>query len=139
MNVYEIAEIRNRLQSSFPKAYVNMQFEIIIYPPRNSYFRLSSVETEEELNAKILEWLSREASKSLSRASQKYHLDGINKFLGTSFTQDDMIKIYTYLGNAINHDLTIEFIRGGYDLKVIDAAVAARGAAYELGNLYAGN
>ena len=126
MNIYENPEIRGGLQRAFPKAFVNMQFEIIIYPPRNSYFRLSGVETETELNAKVLEWLSREASKSISRASQKYHLDGINKFLGTSFTQEDMIKIYTYLGNAINHELTLKFVRGGYDLRVIDDAVAAR-------------
>lgn len=79
------------------------------------------------MSAKVIEWLSREASKSLSRASQKYHLDGINKFFGTSFTQEEMIKIYTYLGNAINHELTLKFMRGGYDLRVIDDAVAARG------------
>lgn len=129
MNIYENPDIRAGLQRAFPKAFVNMQFEIIIYPPQNSYFRLSGVETEEELSAKVIEWLSREASKSLSRASQKYHLDGINKFLGTSFTQEDMIKIYTYLGNAINHELTLKFIRGGYDLRVIDDVVAARGGA----------
>lgn len=127
MNIYENPDIRGGLQRAFPQAYVNLQFEIIIYPPRNSYFRLSGVETEIELNAKIIEWLSREVSKSISRASLKYHLDGINKFLGTSFTQEGMIKIYTYLGNAINHELTLKFIHGGYDLRVIDDAVAARG------------
>jgi hypothetical protein len=37
-------------------------------------------------------------------------LNGINQFLGTSFTHDDMELIYTYLGNAIKHDKTVEFI-----------------------------
>ncbi len=127
MNVYENEDLRGRLTRAFPKMYVNRQFEAIIYPARNSYFLLTGVETEEQLNAKVLEWLSREASKSLSRASQRYHLDGINAFLGTSFTQEDMIRIYTKLGNAINHNLTLAFIRSGYDFRAIDDAAAARG------------
>jgi len=119
MNVFERREIRDRLRSAFPKYFVNSLFEIIIYPARNSYFSLGGVETEEELKARILEWLSREASKSISRVSQKYHLDGINAFLRTEFTQEDMIEIYTYLGNCCNHAKTIRFIKSGYSLSVL--------------------
>ena len=119
MNVFENAEIRHRIRAAFPKFFVNGNFEAIIYPARNSYFLLAGVETEEELNAKILEWLSREASKSISRASQKYHMNGINTFLGTDFSQDDMEQIYTYLGNAVNHQKTLRFIRSGYDMAVL--------------------
>lgn len=119
MNVYEDQSIRNKLVRAFPRAFVNHSFEIIIYPPRNSYFCLSGVETEEELCAKVLEWLSREASKSISRVSRKYHLNGINQFLGTSFTQEDMIQIYTYIGNAIHHDRTVRFVQSGYDMSVL--------------------
>jgi hypothetical protein len=27
--------------------------------------------------------------------------------------------IYTYLGNAVHHDLTLRFVRSGYDLEVL--------------------
>ena len=72
-----------------------------------------------DLVAKILEWLSREAAKSMYKESQKYHLDGINTFLGTNFTQDEMMEIYTYLGNSCNHKRTLLFIDSGYDLSVL--------------------
>jgi len=119
LNIFDSREIRKRLKEAFPKYFINQDFEIIIYPARNSYFILSDVETVIELKAKILEWLSREASKSISRQSQKYHLSGINKFLGTDFTQEDMDEIYTYLGNRCNHDKTIRFIESGYDMGIL--------------------
>ena len=76
--------------------------------------------------AKLLEWLSREAFKSQHldaawRNDQvhKYHLDGINKFCGTSFTPEEMELIYTKLGNCIRHQKTLEFIHSGYDRDVL--------------------
>lgn len=42
-------------------------------------------------------------------------MDGINKFLETDFTEEQMEVIYTYLGNSIHHSRTIEFIENGYD------------------------
>ena len=43
----------------------------------------------------------------------KYHLDGINKFLGTNFTAQEMDVIYTYLGNSVDNLKTIEFVKSG--------------------------
>lgn len=119
MSIFENPEIRYRLAGAFPKFFVNSNYEIIIYPARNSYFLMADIETEHDLNAKILEWLSREASKSISRQSQKYHLNGINTFLGTSFSHDDMDIIYSYLGNCCNHEKTLRFIDSGYDMSVL--------------------
>lgn len=124
MSIYDSKEIRQRMVAAFPRFFVNHNFEAIIYPPRNSYFILAGVETEKELIAKMLEWLSREASKSVSRQSQKYHLDGINTFLATNFSASDMDLIYTYLGNRCNHQRTLRFIESGYDL----ATLTERGA-----------
>lgn len=106
---------------AFPKCFINMNNELIIHPGRNSYFRLSGIESEVELKAKVLEWLSREAAKGGSRATQKYHLDGINEVLNTDFDTNDMEAIYTYLGNAVNHRKTIRFIKSGYDLGILDS------------------
>lgn len=46
-------------------------------------------------------------------------LDGINDFLETDFTENDMEEIYQYLGNAINHKKTVGFIESEYDFKVL--------------------
>lgn len=120
MNIFENAEIRCRLRSAFPKLFINSRFELIIHPRRNSYVMLEGVETERHLNAKILEWLSREALKGGSRQSQKYHFDGINKFLQTDFTREEIELIYTYLGNGCDHEKTLRFIDSGYDMSVLE-------------------
>ena len=117
--IFEKEDIRNRFSEAFPKFYINHNLEAIVHPRRNSYFLLTDVETEVDLTAKILEWLSREAAKSISDESRKYHLKGINKFLGTNFSQEDMMNIYTYLGNRCNHQKTLRFIESGYDMAVL--------------------
>ena len=119
MSVFDNAEIRARLTAAFPLLFVNRQNELIIHPKRNTYFRLDGVESELDLKAKILEWCSREASKSIYARSQQYHLNGINSFLGTDFTPEEMYEIYTYLGNACNHEKTLRFIESGYDLSAL--------------------
>ena len=102
--------VRYDLQMAFPKAIMNLQLELIVYPARNITVPLSGVDTMNELNARILEWCSREACKSYSSASQKYCLNGINKFFTTEFSREGMEYIYTYLGNGINHDLCLRFV-----------------------------
>ena len=121
--IFENESIRNRFTEAFPKFYINHNLEAIVHPRRNTYFLLTDVHTETDLIAKILEWLSREAAKSINAQSQKYHLDGINAFLGTAFTREDMMQIYTYLGNRCNHNRTLRFIDSGYDLSVLTKEV----------------
>lgn len=58
-----------------------------------------------------------------SRPRAHLHLDGINKLLDTKFTPEDMEYIYTNLGNGINHELCMKFVKSGYDLKVIEESV----------------
>lgn len=56
--------------------------------------------------------------KSIKRNDEvhEYHLGGINSFCGTHFGSEENELIYTFLGNRINHRLTIEFIRSEYDM-----------------------
>lgn len=120
--------ILKKLFWAFPNGYINYNLEFIVYPHNrvNSYFRLEDCETEEDVAAKILEWLSREAHKSQhfnserrNRQVRQYHIEGINAFCGTFFTEDDMEEIYTYLGNCCNHGKTLAFIRSGYDMTIL--------------------
>jgi hypothetical protein len=115
------------LMSCFRNSFINHNFEFICCTKTNSYFRLEDVESELELKCKVLEWLSRNAAKTEychserhNRIMQEWHLNGINKFLGTNFTREQMENIYTYLGNGINRDLCIKFIESNYDMKVLE-------------------
>lgn len=121
-------KVLNKLFAAFPDAIINRNLEFVANPHRrvNSYFRLEDCETEEDVAAKVLEWLSREAYKSQhfnvehrNRMVHDYHLDGINAFCGTSFDTLDIETIYTRLGNCVNHQKTLDFIRSGYDLEVL--------------------
>lgn len=110
----------DKIRSCFPMSFINMRWELIIHPKRNSYFNLLDCETDLDVQCKVLEWLSREAIKGGTRQSMKYHLDGINKFFDKEFTVENMEKIYCELGNRVNHKLTIRFIESGLDLNIFE-------------------
>ena len=122
-------QVLNDLFGAFPDAIINRNLEFVAEPNRrvNSYFRLEDCESREDVTAKVLEWLSREAYKSQhyhvdwrNKEVHEYHLKGINTFCGTNFTHDDMQIIYSHLGNRVNHQLTLDFINSGYDMAVLD-------------------
>ena len=57
------------------------------------------------------------------KKNREYHermLAGINAFLGTSFTEQDIETIYTYFGNAIKSRDAEAFIDGGYDMRFFE-------------------
>lgn len=118
-------EIVERLMRSFPNSFINQNGEFIAHAKGNEYFILKNCQTELDVQCKVLEWLSRAAYKTLhfkereNRAFHKFMLDGINAFLGTSFTPDDMDQIYTYLGNACNHEKTVRFVKCGYNVAAL--------------------
>lgn len=92
----------------------------------NQYFMLSDCEYPEDIDCKVLEWLSRAACKGApfkqewrNRKFRKFMLDGINNFLDTNFSEEEMGEIYTYLGNACNHTKTMQFVESGFDIKVL--------------------
>ena len=129
-------QVLNDLFGAFPDAIINRNLEFVANPNRrvNSYFRLEDCESREDVTAKVLEWLSREAYKSLhysvdwrNKEVHEYHLKGINAFCGTNFTHEDMEIIYTRLGNCVNHRLTLFFILSGYDMSILERAVTDNG------------
>lgn len=112
-----------KIQRAFPKAYVTMNFELILVPRTNTYINLNHCSTPDEFKAEVIEGVSRFAFKAFTKPLCKEHLDGINKLLDTKFTPEDMEYIYTNLGNGINHELCMKFVKSGYDLKVIEESV----------------
>ena len=119
-------EIYLKLARSFPRSFINSALEFVAHKSANEYFRLEDCETELDVKCKVLEWFSRGAYKTepyeSASKNDRFHafmLDGINKYLGTNFSYDDMEIIYTYLGNRCNHPKTIEFIESGYDMTIL--------------------
>ena len=73
---------------------------------------------EEDVKCKLLEWFSRPAAKGIpysqewrNKKFRKFMLDGINQFLGTKFSFDDMYIIYQYLGNCCNHEKQFSLLK----------------------------
>ena len=126
------SEITLKLVHSFPQSFINGALEFIAHRT-NEYFCLEDCENELDVKCKVLEWLSRGAYKTEPYDSEykneRFHefmLNGINTFLGTTFSQDDMEIIYTYLGNRCNHPKTVKFIESGYDMAVLKGGTNER-------------
>ena len=116
-----------RLGLSFPGWFINAQGEFIAHQKANVYFNISTCKSELDVKCKVLEWFSRAACKSTpfrravdNTAHHIFFLNGINQYLDTRFSVEDMREIYTYLGNACDHQKTIRFIESGYDMTVLE-------------------
>ena len=125
-------EVRAALLQSFPGSFINSRDEFIAHEKANEYICLNDCKSPEEIECKVLEWFSRAAFKSQPYSQEwrkrKFHafmLDGINAFLDTNFSGNDMDIIYQKLGNGIRHELTVEFVKRGKDMKWL-AEVDAR-------------
>lgn len=120
----DMAEARAKLLECFPGSFINSRGEFIAHLRTNQYFLLNNCQTVEDIEAKVLEWLSRPTFKTQpysqewrNRRFHEFMLAGVNAFLDTDFSEDDMELIYTYMGNAIKHDLTVKFINHDMSMK----------------------
>ena len=115
------------LSRAFPGGFIYPSTgEYIIHKRANSYFCLQTCESELDVKCKVLEWLSRDAYKTqpyrTNISNNKFHdfiRNGINTFLGTKFSEEDIELVYTYLGNCCDHDRTVQFIESGYDMQML--------------------
>jgi hypothetical protein len=119
MNIELTKEFMKIVKKYSPKCFINSNFELIVEPRNNIYFRLEDVETELELKCKVIAWLSRPSCKGVSEYWQKRIRSIVNEFLYTNFTFDEMREIYTYLGNDCNRNKSIRFIESNYDLSIL--------------------
>ncbi|MGX5439102.1 hypothetical protein [Bacillus thuringiensis] len=103
----------------FKGAFVNRSNELIFDRRSNLYFRLDDVETVLEFKCKMMAWLSRPITKSLSDYKARIVLQRFNELLGTNFSRADMELIYDRLGNGVAKTLCIEFIESNYDLSLL--------------------
>lgn len=114
------------LMKNFTGSYINRFGEVIISDKGNVYFNAKNCNSKMDFACKLLEFCSRSIHKGVAYAQKKRNhewqekmLNGLNEYLGTQFTLEDMCLIYDELGNAVNHDLTLKFIESGYDLTIL--------------------
>ena len=119
-----------KLNTCFPKGKVLIYAEPIEYVAHtkgNVYFILGNCSNQMEIDCKVIEWFSRAAYKTepyrsdyKNKEFHDYFLKGINQYFNSEFSKDDIEIIYTYLGNACNHQKTIDFINSGFDMSILN-------------------
>lgn len=62
-----------KIQRAFPKAYVTMNFELILVPRTNTYINLNHCSTPDEFKAEVIEGVSRFAFKAFTKPLCKEH------------------------------------------------------------------
>lgn len=114
------------LMEYFRGSYINRFGEIILSEKGNVYFTAKNCIDKEDIICKLLEWCSRLMAKGKPYSSPKRNnewreqlISSLNRYLGTNFDQEDMYWIYDQLGNAVNHKLTLRFIRSDFNMAII--------------------
>lgn len=106
--VADVEEARTKLLECFPGSLIrdsdNVGYEFIAHPRTNQSFIIENCHYVEDIEAKVLEWLSRAAFKTApysqewrNRRFHEFILAGVNAFLDTDFSEEDMDLIYTYI------------------------------------------
>ena len=99
--------------------FINNSNDLILIRKTNLYFSLNNVNSELDFKCKLLEWCSRDGIKDVSIYWQRKTRNMINYLLNTNFNEDMLNMIYCNLGNRINHQLTVDFIKSNYDFNLL--------------------
>lgn len=117
----------NRLKASFPDSFVDYNGDFIAHRRANEYFSTRGSLSALDLICRAIEYLSRACCKTrpfksadANIAFRKFMLEGMNAFLGTTFTAVDYLKIYIRLGNGVDRRLTELFVKSGFDLAILN-------------------
>lgn len=119
-------EMAVQLAACFPGSFINKNGEFIAHKKSNTYLIFDKCQNLQDLAVAVIEWFSRAAYKTApyhsDAANEKFNrfmLAGINKFLGTDFTPDDMELIYIHLGNGVNHSLAVQFVESNCNMEIL--------------------
>ncbi len=111
------------LMKCFPGSKIVPCGEVVLDNKNMICLTVKGIETRDEIIYKLLEWGSRTVAKGCPYSSEKSNrqwrrslLLGFNNYLKTNFTENDIWFVYEKLGNAINHDRTVGFVKSNYDM-----------------------
>lgn len=115
----EVLKLMKALTASGLDCFVNYNNELIASRKENVFFRLEGVTTRHDLERKVISWLTRSCVTGLKPRVMKQFRDGVNRYLGTEFSEEDFSLIYTKFGMKYEYDEIDAFIASGYDLTYI--------------------
>lgn len=119
MNLEAAQKIIDITRKHSPGSFISTNFELIVDPRNNVYFRLEDVETERDVKRKVIKWLSRPSYKGVSNNCRIRVRKIFNEYLGKDFDTEDIELIYALLGNGCNSELCEKFIDSRFDLTVL--------------------
>ncbi len=134
MEYNEMQEILKELSKNFPGSFLKVDTnEFILYPKQNYFFSLENCDSRRDIEIKVLEFASYAAYKarpyrreSLNQTFRKLALFGMNQFLKTNFTEEDIEKIYIHFGNGINHEMAGLFVDSGMNISWLQNEVGVK-------------
>lgn len=126
----EILNFIKEIMLNYPQSHIKCSFsktlELILCDKGNVWISLEKIKTIDDLKSELIEWTIRNCCKTEPYKNQSRNIDlqnkllmSLNRTLCTNFNREEAMKIYSVLGNGVNHQLTLEFIKSGYDLGVL--------------------
>ncbi len=122
MNIYKTKTELDKLMKIFNRCFINHNWELILVPEHNIYFRLEDVNRPEDVKRKVIQYVSRYASKGIREKAQIDIMKKLNTYFGVDFGKKEWELIYIYLGNGCNDKLCRKFIEEEYDIKLLEEA-----------------
>ena len=127
---YKYLESRiERVYDMFDTSFLHSEEELILHKKWNIYFRLvdeSEGPTREitpiEFDYKLLSYLSFYCADNHFKKSStqcKWAWNRLNRWFRKEFTYEELQRIYCKLGCGANKSLGIEFIKSGFDMKLL--------------------
>ena len=130
----DMKEVRADLLAAFPRSFFNKTDDFVAHAYSESWFRMENCEYPEDVECKVLEYLSRAAIKGQPYDQEwrnvkfrEFMRSSISSFFQTDLLHEQLVLIYTKLGNAVNHELTKKFIdsrittgKGQFDFSLLN-------------------
>lgn len=115
-----------KLMECFPGSCITSEGFLSLNKKHSGFF-VKDLESADDIKYKLLAWVSRDACKTQFYQQRIRDIrlwaevrDSMNEYLGTHFSQEDMMKIYTRIGNDVNRKLGKAFIQSGYDMTMLE-------------------
>lgn len=121
-----MVEALERLRQCFPDSFQNFDQEFVAHRRGAAVCDLRGCTSLLELQCRVIEQLSCHCCKTrpfkgveANVSFRCFMMDGMGRFLGCAFTEEDYALVHAHLGNGVNRQLTIDWIRAGYNLELL--------------------
>ena len=115
-----------KLFAAFPGSVIREDGTFAVLGDPDCGLDLTVCETQEDISVHLLENLSKSACRVRTydvpdgqEPRRVRLLRGMNQYLGTSLSEEDMTNVYRKIGNSIHPDLSRSFVEANCDMSVL--------------------